>query len=161
MTRLLSSLSILAAAGAAGCPGADDAPAPELQHVASFDPAQGQLPEGLVVAGDTAYVGFAPSGVVARVDLATGAAQPWGKLPAPVPNQGFMTGLAARGGEILAALVSFVPEVQAGIYRIPAAGGDAVLLASSPAMAFPNAIGLDGDALFVTDSASGTVFRIA
>jgi len=151
----LSLLAILPAA----C--TDDAAPPELQRVASFDPAQGQLPEGIAVVGDAAYVGFAPTGVVARVDLATGASQPWGTLPAPVPGKGFLTGLAARGGEILAALVSFVPEVQAGVYRIPAAGGDAALLASSPAMPFPNAIVPDGDALFVTDSGTGAVFRIA
>lgn len=160
MNRLLASLTILAAACTeSSSPGA----APELQRVTSFDPSQGQLPEGLAVVGETAYVGFAPTGVVARVDLATGAMQPWGKLPTPVPNKGFMTGLAARGGDIFAALVSFTPEVQAGVYRIPAAGGDATLVASAPAMAFPNAIvpEPDGAALFVTDSGSGTVFRIA
>jgi sugar lactone lactonase YvrE len=157
LSSLLSPLLLLTAACSS-----DSEPVPALERVASFDPAQGQLPEGLAVVGDTAYVGFAPTGVVARVDLASGAAQPWGKLPTPVPNKGFMTGLAARGGDIFAALVSFVPDVQAGVYRIPAAGGDAVLLASSPAMAFPNAIELDPgtDALFVTDSGSGTVFRV-
>lgn len=160
MTRFLSLVSILAATAAACSSDPDGAAGPTLERVASFDPALGQLPEGLAVAGDTVYVGFAPTGVVARVDLATGAAQPWGKLPAPVPGKGFMTGLAARGGEVLAALVSFTPEVAAGVYRIPAAGGDAVLLASAPAMAFPNAIVPDGDALLVTDSGSGTVFRI-
>lgn len=164
MTRLLALASILAAAAAACTDGtsdpSQDAP-PVLERVTSFDPAQGQLPEGLAVVGDTAYVGFAPTGVVAKVDLATGAIQPWGKLPAPVPNKGFMTGLAAQNGQVLAALVSFTPEVKAGVYRIPAAGGDAVLVASAPAMAFPNAIAPDGDALFVTDSGSGTVFRVA
>ena len=164
MTRLLALSSFLAAAAAA-CTDSQPAPhsdsPPVLERVASFDPAQGQLPEGLAVVGDTAYVGFAPTGVVAKVDLATGAARPWGKLPAPVPNKGFMTGLAAQGGDIVAALVSFTPEVQAGVYRIPAAGGDAVLIASAPAMAFPNAIAPDGDALFVTDSGSGAVFRVA
>lgn len=158
---LLPTASLLAAVASAGCPASDDVPAPELRRVASFDPAQGQLPEGLTVVGDTAYVGFAPTGVVARVDLATGATQPWGKLPAPVPGKGFMTGLAERGGEVFAALVSFTPEVQAGVYRLPAAGGDAALVASAPSMAFPNALAVDGDALLVTDSGSGTVFRIA
>lgn len=171
MTRLASALArslsplalpVLSLAAAAAC--TDDAPdeptPPALERVASFDPAQGQLPEGLAVVGDTAYVGFAPTGVVARVDLATGAAQPWGKLPTPPANAGFMTGLAARGGELFAALVSFTPDVQAGVYRIPATGGDAVLVARDPAMIFPNAIVPDGDALLVTDSGSGTIFRI-
>jgi len=164
MTRLPSLLSLSLLSPLAACTSDDAPPPPTLERVASFDPAQGQLPEGLTVVGEAAYVGFAPTGVIARVDLATGASQAWGKLPAPVPNKGFMTGLASRNGDILAALVSFVPEVQAGVYRIPASGGDATLLASSPMMSFPNAIEpdpADPAALFVTDSGSGTIFRIA
>lgn len=166
MTRLLALSAVLAATAAActtssSAPDVPDVPAPALQRVVSFDPAQGQLPEGIAVVGDTAYVGFAPTGVVARVELATGRSTPWGKLPTPVAGKGFMTGLTAQGGEIVAALVSFTPEVVAGVYRIPATGGDAVLAASAPAMAFPNAIVPDGDALFVTDSGTGAVFRIA
>lgn len=169
MPRLLTSLTSLASLTSLSLltPACTDdtSPTPTLERVASFDPSQGQLPEGLAVVGDTAYVGFAPTGVIARVDLATPASpvQLWGKLPTPVPNKGFMTGLATRDGEILAALVSFVPEVRAGVYRIPANGGDATLLATSPSMSFPNAIELDPadhSALFVTDSGSGTIFRI-
>ena len=47
-----------------------------------------------------------------------------------------------------------------GIYRVPAAGGQATLFASSNLMVFPNALDFDGTELYVTDSASGRVFEI-
>jgi hypothetical protein len=154
MTRLLLLLaSLTAACTTSSAVHVDGPPAPPVvDRLVDFDPQQGQLPEGLAIAGDISYVGFAPTGVVARVDLTTGATQAWGKLPTPVAGKGFMTGLAEHDGEVLAALVSFVPDVQAGVYRIPAGGGDAQLFASAPAMPFPNAIVKDGDAWFVTDS---------
>ncbi len=134
--------------------------APEfLRH---FDAAAGELPEGLVLAQDAAYVGFAPTSRVVRVDFATGESTPYGQLPAPVSGQGFMTGLAqSPTGEVYAGLASFVPEVQAGIYRIPKAGGAATLFAKDSALPFPNALAFDSDgALFATDSGTGSVFRI-
>ncbi len=130
--------------------------------LARFDAAAGELPEGLSVSGDAALVGFAPTAHVARVELATGKSSPFGTLPTPVPGKGFMTGLArSSSGEVLACLASFVPEVQAGIYRLPKEGGAATLFAKDSALSFPNALSFDPDgALFATDSGSGSVFRI-
>jgi len=130
--------------------------------IAHFDPAAGELPEGLVIGQDTAYVGFAPTSRVVRVDLATGAASPYGQLPTPVSGKGFMTGLAqSAAGEVYAGLASFVPEVQAGIYRIPRGGGAATLFAQDDALPFPNALAFDSDgSLWATDSGTGSVFRI-
>jgi len=134
--------------------------APRL--VAHFDPAAGELPEGLVVTRDAAYVGFAPTSRVVRVDVTSGVASAYGQLPLPVLGKGFMTGLAeSPAGEVYAGLASFVPEVQAGIYRIPKAGGAAVLFAKDAALPFPNALAFDGaGALWATDSGTGSVFHI-
>jgi sugar lactone lactonase YvrE len=73
-----------------------------------------------------------------------------------------MTGLTLdRNGNLYAALVSFVPEVQAGIYRISSTGGKATLFAKHPQMQFPNGLAFDEHGnLFVSDSGSGSVFRI-
>ncbi|MGC4093694.1 MAG: hypothetical protein QM756_38500 [Polyangiaceae bacterium] len=127
-----------------------------------FDPAAGELPEGLLVNGDTAYVGFAPSSRIVRVDVKTGEAKPFAELPAPVAGKGFMTGLAqSLTGDLYAGLASFVPEVQAGIYRVSAAGGKAELFAKDAALPFPNALAFDAAGnLFATDSGTGSVFRI-
>jgi hypothetical protein len=131
--------------------------------VTAFDPAAGELPEGVAIREGFAYVGFAPLGEIARVDLGTGAKTHFAKLPKPVPNKGFMTGLAfGPDGLLYAALVSFDPSVQPGIYRMSTAGGDASLFAKDPKMVFPNGLVFDSaGALFVTDSAAGTIFKVA
>ncbi|RYZ08125.1 MAG: hypothetical protein EOO73_08665 [Myxococcales bacterium] len=135
---------------------------PATALVAQFDAAAGELPEGLTVTADSAYVGFAPTGRVVRVDLASGKQAPFAQLPAPVPNQGFLTGLAASpAGDLYAGLASFVPEVQAGIYRIEKGSGEVSLFAKDEALPFPNGLAFDADgALFATDSGTGTVFRV-
>lgn len=142
-------------------PSAEAAPSlPQL--VARFDPAAGELPEGLLVTGDLAYVGFAPTGRIVRVNVETGASESFGELPAPTPGKGFMTGLAqSASGDLYAGLASFVPEVQAGIYRVSPRGGKGELFATDAALTFPNALAFDeaGD-LFATDSGSGSIFRI-
>lgn len=151
------------ATGGGGATGEGGAAAvPEV--IRAFDAAKGELPEGLAVRAGEAYVGFAPTGVIVALPL-DGAHEPapFGTLPAPVPNQAFMTGLALDAQDRLyAAMVSFTPDVAPGIYRVPAAGGDAALFASAPDMVFPNGLAFASDgALLVTDSAKGAVFRVA
>jgi sugar lactone lactonase YvrE len=138
-----------------------DTPSPPTL-VAEFDAGAGELPEGLVLTAEAAYVGFAPTGRVARVDVATGRVTTFAQLPAPVPNQGFVTGLAeAASGDLYAGLASFVPEVQPGIYRIAKDSGNVSLFAKDDALPFPNGLAFDADgALFATDSGTGTIFRI-
>ncbi len=161
---------VLAAACASAAPppsavhaAADNArPTAAPALVAHFDASVGELPEGLALTSDAAFVGFAPTSRVVRVDAATGAVTPFGQLPTPIAGKGFMTGLAsAKTGEIYAGLASFVPEVQAGIYRIAKSGGAATLFAKDAALPFPNALAFDTDgSLFATDSGTGSVFRI-
>jgi hypothetical protein len=135
---------------------------PSATVVARFDPSAGELPEGVATKDGAAYVGFAPLGEIARVDLRTGAGARFAKIPKPVAGKGFMTGLAFGGdGSLYAALVSFDPSVQPGIYRVPAAGGQGALFAKDAGMVFPNGLAFDAGALFVTDSAAGAVYKIA
>ena len=131
--------------------------------LAAFDPAAGELPEGVATKDGFAYVGFAPLGEIVRVDLRTGKRTPFAKVPKPVPGKGFMTGLTfGPDGLLYAGLVSFDPSVQPGIYRIPAAGGQGALFAKDAHMVFPNGLAFDAaGALFVTDSAAGAVYKIA
>jgi sugar lactone lactonase YvrE len=134
----------------------------ELEVVAAFDPAAFELPEGLVIDGGDAIVGFAFTGAIERVALADGARTPLAVTPPPPPNTSFVTGLGLGGdGAIHAAVVSFTAELAPGIYRAPADGGDAELWASDPAMVFPNGLAwADDGALYVTDSAYGGVFVV-
>src|SRR5258706_4046151 len=90
-------------------------PVTREQLVAPFQVSKGELPEGLAIGDGVPYVRLAPSGQIAKVNLADGSLSAFASLPAPVPNKGFMTGLAFSAkdaGALYAALVSFVPEVQ-------------------------------------------------
>ena len=157
----LTSFLLLGAANACGDDGGE--PAETLEVVADFDPAAGQLPEGLAVRGDEAFVSFAFPGEIHRVPIAGGAPAPYARLPGLPAENAFITGLAFDDqGRLLVAAPSFAAEPAAGVYRAGATGGDAELVASHEAMVFPSAIGQhsSGD-LFVTDSATATILRIA
>src|SRR5688500_1099908 len=72
--------------------------------IANFDAALGELPEGIAVKNGFAYVGFAPTGQIAKVELRSGNKVPFATLPKPVPNKGFMTGLSfGLNGDLYAA----------------------------------------------------------
>ncbi len=170
LTFALIALSGCAAETSADDGGASDETSSDVvaapaapRTVSAFDGSKGELPEGLAIKDGVAYVGFAPTGTIEKIDLASGKRTSFAQLPHPVPNKGFMTGLAFdRAGTLYAALVSFTPEVKAGIYAVPARGGDAKLFASHAEMSFPNGIAFANDgAMLVTDSGRGAVFRIA
>jgi hypothetical protein len=159
----LTAFTTLAATTAVGCtsPSWPATPAAATELV-RFDASQGSMSEGLAVRGTTAYVGFAATGQVVTVDLRSGTTAPYTSLPPPVSGKGFVTGLALHSSELYGGLTSFVPEVQAGIYRASTAGAPATLFAKHPDMAFPNGLAFDdANRLYVTDSAAGAVFRVS
>lgn len=153
-------LTSLALLGLAAC--ADDSSPAALEVIAEFDPAAGQLPEGLAVRGDDAFVSFAFPGEIHRVPLGGGAPELYARVPGLPAENAFITGLAFDDQDrLLIAAPSFSPEPVAGVYRAGPGGGEAELIASHEAMVFPSAIGRHpGGDLFVTDSATATVFRI-
>jgi sugar lactone lactonase YvrE len=119
------------------------------------------MAEGLAVHGKTAYVGYVASGQIVSIDLDTAAITPYSTLPQPVAGKGFVTGLLLHGDDLFGALVSFVPEVQPGIYRA-VKGGAATVFAKHPEMLFPNGMVFDdAGRMYVTDSAAGAVFRVS
>jgi sugar lactone lactonase YvrE len=129
----------------------------------SFDASAFELPEGLAVRDDELLVGFAFNSMVEQFDLEGGARSPFATLPVPAPNTGFLTGLTSdSAGAVFAALVSFTGDPTAGVYRIPAGGGEPTLFASDAELVFPNGFAWDdAGTLFVTDSATSKVFRVA
>jgi hypothetical protein len=146
--------------------GTPDGGAASLRFLARFDPAMGQLAEGIALRDGNAYVGFAPTGQIVRVSAA-GVVTPFAQVPippstTPMPN-GFLLGLAFDAtGNLYAAGASFSPMFMPGVYRVGPAGGMATLFASNASMRFPNGIDFDATGnLYVTDSAEGAVFKIS
>lgn len=127
---------------------------PVVEIVVALDPDAFELPEGLFLAGDEAIVGFAFTGALERIALTDGTRTPLGATPPPPADTSFITGVTQDAdGRTYVALVSFTADLQAGVYRTEADGGDATLWASDPAMVFPNGFAWDPDArLFVSDS---------
>jgi hypothetical protein len=149
-------------AGTGGSGGSAGSPA-TLEVLASFDEAVGELPEGLALRGNDAYVGFATLGAVQSVSTSGGAPAPFAQVMGLPARNVFLTGLTFDGqGQLYAAVPSFVPSPAPGVYRAAAGGGDATLFATDPMMAFPSGLEFhpSGD-LFVTDSATGIVFRVS
>lgn len=142
-------------AGQGGAGGSADA----LEVLASFDPAAGELAEGLALHDDGVYVGFAMTGAIVRADVTPIEYAQVDGLPV---ENAFVTGLAFDGqGRLYAAVPSFVASPVPGVYRAAAGGGAAALFATDAAMIFPNAIGFhsSGD-MYVTDAMAGAVFRV-
>jgi hypothetical protein len=130
--------------------------------VAAFDPAYGQLPEGLAIRDGAAYVGFAVLGTIDAVDLGSGAISAYAATP-PLPQDlAFVTGLTFdEAGALYAAVASFSPDLPGGIYRTPADGGDAAAYGTG-GMVFASDAELDeAGTAYVTDSTLGAVYRIA
>jgi sugar lactone lactonase YvrE len=145
---------------AAGC---STSPHPLVADVvAHFQPALGQLPEGLAVRDGTTYAGFAPASTVVAID-GGGSATTYATVPTTFGgSKGYTLGLVFDpAGNLYVAQASFDPSVVPGIYRIPAGGGSATApWASAPTMTFPNGFSFAADgSLFVADS-TGAVFKI-
>jgi sugar lactone lactonase YvrE len=150
--------------GTSGTGGTGGAAPAVATWVAKLDATKFQLPEGLAMnaAGDTAYVGLAPTGQILQIKVADGAVSDFGSVPQPPANKGFVLGVQTdKAGDFYVAVASFDAMYQPGIYKIPAAGGAGVLFAKDAAMTFPNGLTFNaaGD-LFVTDSVSGSIFKI-
>lgn len=132
-----------------------------LRVVASFNPAQGQNPENLVVAPDgTVYVTWLSAHAVVAV-------RPDGSQVAVSLPPGEATGIAidpVAGGRLTVALISADPQT-AGIWTVPltafAGFGVPSRLVALPTAAFPNglAYGPDGT-LYVADSVRGLILKV-
>lgn len=134
-----------------------------IETLVGFDPAKYEFVEGLDYRNGTAYVGAVPTGAVYSVDVATKQVKAFGAVTLPPQNQGSLVGLSLGPDDLLyAAVNSFSPSIKTGVYRFSKAGGQATLFASDQGMTFLNDIRFDaaGD-LFVTDSMSGTIFKVS
>ncbi len=93
--------------------GGPDAAVPTFATVAelvALDPMKGALSEGMAIRERKAYLGYASTGEIVQVDLATAAIAAYSSVPKPVAGMGFVTGLEFRGADLYAALVSFNPR---------------------------------------------------
>ncbi len=129
---------------------------PTVETVVSFDPAKGQLPEGLAITDrGVIYVGFAPTGEIVKV-TDEGDVSPVATLP---NGEGFLVGLSVDRRDRLFAAVASLDDATHGIWRVRR-DGSAERVVPLPTDTFPNAIAFRGRRMYVTDSFGGAVWRI-
>ena len=146
--------------------GGGSATGAEVKVLVPFDPAKGELPEGLILSpdGTAAYTAFAPTGKVVKISLADNTVSDFGAVPAPPANGGFVLGLAFdSAGDLYVGVASFLNPgmYQAGVYKIPKTGGDGTLFSKAAAITFANGLVFDKqDNLYLSESPSGTIYKI-
>lgn len=144
-----------------GAGGGMTGPVP-AELVAAFDPL-GQLPEGLVIDGTTAYVSFSVLHEVWKVDLVTKTATMWATVPGTL-GSAFAQGLAMDAQKnVLVALQSLdIAVSNPGIYKIGPAGGTATMFAQAQGLNFPRSITMSPfNTMFVTAPDPGRVYQVS
>jgi sugar lactone lactonase YvrE len=161
--RLLSVIALagLATAAAAVPASASTAPLSDARVVAHFNVTALQQPEDVALApGGAGDVTFNRARQVAQAGT-DGSVTILATLPAPA------TGTATAAGVVRAPdgtlYVNYNAGSQSGIYRIPPGGGTPVQVVAMPGVKDLNdlAAAWGQDALYATDSSSGTVWKVS
>jgi hypothetical protein len=129
--------------------------------VAGFTAAQGQLPEGIVVQGGTAIVGFAPLGKLVKV-LPDGGTADFASFP--TTSNTFTVGLALDPSNNVYAAVAATgatPLPTPGAYKVGPDGGLPLPynISGAAMTGFNNGFDFIGTDLYVSDS-SGKIFKV-
>ncbi|MGW1244504.1 hypothetical protein [Streptomyces bobili] len=173
-TKLPKSVMLTAAAIAVAmsAPAPVSAATPPLDHARTavhFDLAKGRTPENIALASDgTAYVTFAKARQIAAVSrrgdvriLATLPAPADGGVHTPALRFPLTTGIVRAHDGTLYFLYATGTADLTGVWRLRP-GGRPQRIAALPATGLPNGLALDARtrALYVTDSALGTIWRV-
>jgi hypothetical protein len=140
---------------------ASTAPLSGAQEVAHFDVTALQQPENITLEpGGAADVTFNRARQVARVGT-DGSVSILATLPAPATGTATVSGIVrGKDGSLY---VNYNAGSQSGIWRIARGGGTPVQVVALPEVKVINGLALDRgeDALYATDSTSGTVWKVS
>jgi sugar lactone lactonase YvrE len=135
------------------------APLSNPQVVAHFNISTLQQPENITLEpSGSAIVTFNRSRQIARVTT-SGVVTILATLPAPASGTATASGIVRAVDGTL--YVNYNAGVLSGIWRVPASGGTPVQFVALPDVANLNGLAIDPAALYATDSASGTVWKIS
>jgi sugar lactone lactonase YvrE len=162
---LLSGVALAGFAGAiAAVPASASAsavPLSDARVVANFDINAQQQPENITLEpGGAADVTFTRARQVARIGT-DGSVTILATLPAPATGTATASGIVrAPDGSLY---VNYNAGSHSGIWRIPPGGGTPVQVVAMPDVKVLNGLALDRgeDALYATDSSSGTVWKVS
>jgi hypothetical protein len=159
-------LSVIALAGFTAAQvavpaGAATAALRDVREVAHFDITALQQPENITLEpGGAADVTFNRARQVARVGT-DGSVSILATLPAPATGTATVSGIVRSPGG--SRYVNYNAGSQSGIWRVAPGGGAPVQVVAMPEVKVLNGLALDRgeDALYATDSTSGTVWKVS
>jgi len=164
-TRLLAVIAVLglvtAPIAVTASASAATAPLSDAREVAHFDINAQQQPENItLLPGGAADVTFNRSRQVAQVST-DGSVTILATLPAPATGTATASGIVRAPDGTL--YVNYNAGSQSGIWRIPPGGGTPVQVVALPDVKVLNGLALDigEDALYATDSSTGTVWKVS
>lgn len=133
-----------------------------VQQIVGFDPAAGELPEGVTV--DTrgnVYVSVSPLGQLVRVAPGSNTLEHFASVPGLQAGDLGLLGLAADApGNVYGAVVSSNPDTN-GVWKFARKTGAAERVAGTGAIIFPNSVAFDHRGnMYVTDTIAGAVWRV-
>jgi sugar lactone lactonase YvrE len=137
------------------------APLSDAREVAHFDVAALQQPENITLEpGGAADVTFNRARQVARIGT-DGSVTILATLPAPATGTATASGIVR--GDDGSLYVNYNAGSQSGVWRIPRGGGTPVQVVALPDVKVVNGLALDRgrNTLYVTDSTSGTVWKVS
>jgi hypothetical protein len=159
-SRILNARLALLAALALLIPVAVADAAVDIEVVVDYDPAAGELPEGVAVnkRGDV-FVSLGPLGEIRKIGR-DGSESTLATIPLPAGAFPGVIGLAIDAPGNVYAAVSTGDAATTGVYKI-ARDGSFSRLPGTGAIAFPNGVTLDKRGnLYVTDTTAGAVWRV-
>ena len=162
MIRLLSVTALAGCSIALAVPAsAATAPLSDARVAAHFSNSALQNPENITLQpGGAADVTFTRARQVARVGT-DGSVSILATLPAPATGTATASGIVrAPDGSLY---VNYNAGSQSGIWRVPPGGGTAAEVVALPDVKVINGLAIDNgqDALYATDSTTGTVWKIS
>lgn len=164
-TTLLSAIALAgfatAQVAAPAAASAASAPLSDARVLAHFDINTQQQPEDIaLLPGGAADVTFTRARQIARIGT-DGSVTILATLPAPATGTATVTGIVrAPDGSLY---VNYNAGSRSGIWRVPPAGGTPVQVVAMPDVKVLNDLALDWgqDALYATDSTTGTVWKVS
>jgi sugar lactone lactonase YvrE len=158
---LLSAVALAGFVGVAVPVHAATAPLRDAREIAHFDINALQQPENITLEPDgAAVVTFNRARQVARVER-DGSVTILATFPAPATGTAGVSGIVRGNDGSL--FVNYNAGPLTGLWRIAPHGGTPVEIVALPDVKAPNGLALDraADALYLTDSTSGTVWRVS